>query len=427
MTSRRGRRLATHIAAFVAGVLTAATVVSEARDKRSRYLTLDSFAHSLSLVRRNYVDLISERKLVHGAIEGMIDKLDRHSSFLPPRRYRRLREDTQGEFGGVGLVLRSAPEGNDPPFPIVDDVISGSPADRATIVVGTELIAINKEPTAVRGQEKRRGRTFHSALRGPGGSTVSVSLRHGGKTRDIQLRREKVKVPSVESFRFGDSIGYVRIRRFQDATTRDVTRAIKNAPGASKLRGLVLDLRNNPGGLFDQAITVADLFLSKGVIVEVIGRANTVHERPEARAGGVFEKLPLAVLIDGNTASAAEILAGALKDHRRAKLFGKRSFGKGSVQTFYDLPDGAGLKLTTARYVSPAGTVIHDKGIEPNRDVEEFAGDNFVAGGATDKPGAALRRKWPHLAAGLAERLDADNQLLEAYSFVRGGGNRSLK
>ena len=417
------RRLATHTAAFAVGVVTALATASHARDGKSdRYKTLDAFAHSISLIRRNYVDTVSERKLIYTAIDGMVEGLDRHSSFYAPKRYRRLRQDTQGAFGGVGLTLRAATEEADPPYPVVDEVIPGSPAALARIAVGDEVLAIDGTATAVAGDSKRRGRSLHTKLRGPENSKVRLDVRpKGASPRRVEMTRRRVKVPSVSAWGFGDGLGYIRVRRFQEATTRDLLASLKTLGGA-KLRGLVLDLRNNPGGLFDQAVLVADLFIDSGVIVQVIGRGQRVLERPMASRRGTRSRLPIVVLVDNGTASAAEIVAAALKDHGRAKLFGKRTFGKGSVQTFFDLPDGAGLKLTTARYVSPSGTVIHGTGIEPSSDIEAFEGDVFVAGGGAEE--TTVRVKWPHLTAKLSERLDSDFQLREAYSALRSEATR---
>jgi carboxyl-terminal processing protease len=399
---------------FLAGVVTAVSI-QQARADGERFRTLDAFAQTLSLVQRNYVEPVEERALIYGSIRGLLADLDEHSSFYPPRRYQRLRQDTQGEFGGVGIRLRKADEGADPPYPIVDEVIGGSPAARAKVAVGERLASINSAATAAVGDSKRRGKAFHSALRGRPGTSITLGLIGAdGETREVKLRRVRVVVPSVESSVLGDGIGYIRVRKFQEATARHIAAAIERLPK----RGLILDLRNNPGGLFDQAVRVADLFVDDGAIVGVVGRGQTMLERPRASRGRTLTRAPLAVLVNESTASAAEVLAGALRDNKRALLFGQKTFGKGSVQTFYDLKDGSGIKITTARYVSPGGSVIHGAGLTPDRVVEEFAPEVMVAGKAPVT--ASVKGKWPHLTPGVVERLDADYQLLEAFTYVRG-------
>lgn len=410
------RRTATHAGAFVAGAVTAVAVAARAEDI-GRYRTLDAFAHALSIIQRHHVDRVDERQLVHGAIRGMLAGLDPHSKFYPPRRYQRLRQDTEGEFGGVGISLRRADESDDPPYPIIEDVVPGSPAARSGVGVGQRLLSIDGRATARRGDSMRRGRSLHSLLRGrPGVAVILEVASAAGASRRLRLVHESIKIPSVESFGFADGIGYVRIRKFQEATSRDAAAAVA-ALGGAELRGLVLDLRGNPGGLFDQAIAVADLFLDGGQVVQVIGRGGTVQERPTASRSRTVTRVALAVLIDEGTASAAEIVAAALQDHDRGELFGVKTFGKGSVQTFFDLPDGSGVKITSARYVSPGGRVIQGGGIAPDRPVEPFQGEVLVAGESPAE--VSVRDRWPHLAAATAERLDADFQLLEAYTWLR--------
>ncbi len=413
--------MATHLACFVAGTVIAASAVGEARS--NRFKTLDAFAHSLNLIQEKHVDSVGERSLVYAAINGMTNKLDEHSSFYSPKRYERLRQDTQGEFGGVGIALRKADKTANPPYPIVDQVVPGSPAARAHISAGDQLVAIDGVATATDGQVKRKARSFHSALRGIASSVVTVRVaKPAEKPRTVSLVRERIRVPSVEMQKIDQSVVYLRLRRFQDATTKE----LKSALSSANAKALVLDLRNNPGGLVDQAISVADVFLDHGTVVQVIGRKGTVLERPQASADSPHERIPVAVLIDQGTASAAEIVAAALKDQKRAVLFGTKSFGKGSVQTFFDLPDGSGLKLTTARYVSPAGQLIHGLGIQPNQEVEAFAPDVFVADGDRGQQPedsiVSLRKKWPHLGQTMAEMLDSDFQLHEAYSWARSAG-----
>ena len=401
---------------FAAGVGAAVTVGRASADSE-RFRTLDAFAETLSLVERNYVEPVDERALIHGAIRGVLGGLDDHSSFYPPRRYTRLRQDTQGEFGGVGIRLRRADDGADPPFPVVDDVIDGSPAARAKVAVGDQLASIDGAATAAAGDSKRRASSFHSALRGRPRSTVELGLiSAGGARRTVKLVRERVVVPSVESEMLGDGVGYIKIRRFQEATARHLAAALERLAGRAR-GGFVIDLRGNPGGLFDQAVRAADLFLDRGPIIGVVGRGNAMLERPMASRRRSVSRAPLVVLVNESTASAAEVLAAALQDHKRAVLVGAKTFGKGSVQTFYDLRDGSGIKITTARYVSPAGRVIDGAGLLPDREVPEFQPDVVVAG--REPVSRSVRGQWPHLDPAVADRLDADFQLLEAFKQLR--------
>ena len=411
-----GAQWGTHLAAVVGGAIIAVATLGEATPTNSeRYQALDAFAQALHLVQTEHVDSIRERALIYGAIEGMLAKLDPYSAFFTPKRYQRLRQDTQGKFVGIGLALKKAAPTDDPPFPIVDRVVAGSPAAQANIYAGDRIVAIDELITASPGQKKRRAHSFHSLLRGTPGTIVSLKVaRKGRALQVVKLKRTKIVVPSVESWSFGDDTGYVRILRFQDATATELAAAID----ANNSRRVVLDLRNNPGGLVSQAIAVADLFLSRGTVVQVLGRRGTLLEKPQATQGSRFEAIGLVVLVDERTASSAEIVAAALRDNHRAPLFGKPTFGKGSVQTFFDLPGGAGIKLTTARYLSPAGQLIHERGIKPDYDIEAFAPDVFVAGNPQYDPLAVVRKKWPHLRQIVAERLESDFQLHEAYSWL---------
>jgi carboxyl-terminal processing protease len=399
---------------FGAGAVTAVTIQQVSADS-DRFRTLDAFAQTLSLVQRNYVEPVDERELIYGSIRGLLAGLDEHSSFYPPRRYERLRQDTQGEFGGIGIRLRRADTGVDPPYPVIEDVIAGSPAARAKVAVGDQLAAIDGAATATAGERKRRGKAFHSVLRGRPGTSIRLDVIDAkDQRRTVSLVRERVVVPSVESENLGDNIGYIKVRKFQEATARHLVRAVRQLP---KER-LIIDLRNNPGGLFDQAVRIADLFLDHGAIVGVVGRGQVMLERPAASRGRTISRAKIAILVNESTASAAEVLAGALRDNKRALLFGQKTFGKGSVQTFYDLRDGSGIKITTARYVSPSGQVIHGAGLVPDRLVDEFAPEVMVAG--RDPVTTSIKGKWPHLKAAVVERLDADYQLLEAFTHLRG-------
>lgn len=379
---------ASHAAAFVAGAVVATAVAARAvpRADVTRFKTIDMFAQALATVEANYVDPTSETKLLWDATRGMLHNLDPHSSFLPPTRYQHLRQDTEGEFGGVGVSL--APGELDdarpsvPPYPSIDDLVRGSPADVAGLQVDDKVVAIDGEATAEVGHEKRDAGTWENRLRGASGTRVTISVLRTGwrEPRAFVVVRAQVKQPSVRSEVVEKGIGYLAITRFSEATGPDVAAALVKLRQDGALGALVLDLRNNPGGLVDQAIAVADHFLDNGTIVTIRGRKGTV-ETQVAHSGGPGVGVPVIALVDQGTASAAEILAAALRDHGRAKLVGVPTYGKGTVQTFYDLDDGSGLKLTTARYYTPNGNSLESKGIVPDTTIEVFTPEEVVAGG----------------------------------------------
>jgi len=379
---------ASHVGAFVAGAVIATAVVARAvpRPDVTRFKTIDMFAQALATVEANYVDPTSETKLLWDATRGMLHNLDPHSTFLPPSRYQHLRQDTEGEFGGVGVTL--APGELDdarpsvPPYPSIEDVVRGSPADVAGLQLDDKVVAIDGETTAEAGHEKRDAGTWENRLRGASGTRVTISVLRTGwhDPRPFTVVRAQVKQPTVRHDVIDKAIGYLAITRFSEATGPDVAAALAALRQQGALRVLILDLRNDPGGLVDQAIGVADQFLDAGTIVTIRGRKGSV-ETQVAHPGGGGVGVPVIALVDQGTASAAEILAAALHDHGRAKLVGIPTYGKGTVQTFYDLDDGSGLKLTTARYYTPNGNSLESKGIIPDVTVEVFTPEEIVAGG----------------------------------------------
>jgi carboxyl-terminal processing protease len=355
--------------------------------------------------------------------------LDVHSMFLPPRRYQRVRQDTEGAFGGVGLTL--GPGDADDlmpdalPWPIVDEVVPGSPSDRAGLAIDDRIVAVDGKPTVENGKELHEAGTWEARTRGASGTRVEVSvLRAGWKdARAFSLVREQVKMPSVESIAYEKRIGYLAIRRFQEATHDDTEAAIRALDKAGSLDVLILDLRGNPGGLLDQGIRVADLFLESGEIVTIHGRQGAV-EHHAAHAAGTWTKPKIVVIVDAQTASAAEILSGALQDHKRATILGLPTYGKGSVQTFYDLADGSGLKLTTARYFTPTGRSVEGTGITPDVIVDTFEAEVVVAGenqgdDAVD-PDAPTAGAAPGNDARIREELAEDHQFQAALQTARG-------
>jgi len=324
---------------------------------------LDVFAQALSYIENNYVDAVDDEALMYGAVKGMVGKLDRFSTFLPPEEYRRLREDTEGEYGGVGIVV----EADDQGVPVVVDVVPKSPADRAGLQVADRILAIDGVATAGTDQNWR------GTLRGVAGTRVNVEVQrtHWIKTKQVSLVRERIRTHPVEARTLDQGVAYVRIRQFQGSTTADVRKQLRAAKkkGGGAVPGLVLDLRGNPGGLFEQAVSVADLFLEEGLIVTVKSRLGQIEEH-SAHVAGTWTGFPMTVILDQGSASSAEIVAGALQDHGRAVIVGTPSFGKGSVQTFLSLDDGSGLKLTTSRYYTPDGRSIEGSGIVPDTLVE---------------------------------------------------------
>ena len=411
-----------HIGAFLLGALVATALSAQAdsaRLERARFAALDTFAQALSTIGTKYVAPVDERKLIYGAISGMAIELDGYSSFLEPDSYRRLRQDTGGEFGGVGIatLVPGFTDGLKPLFPRIDNLVPDSPAARAGVKVDDRLVSIDGIPT-IRGDFPGNPDDWMTGLRGRPGSrvTIEVSRTSWKAPRSFTLVRERIKVPTVEWFALEPGIGYIWISKFQEATARDVEHALRTLTEQG-MTALILDLRDNPGGLVDQAVAVADLFLEEGVIVSIQGRVGTEAERHHARRERTYTKPRIALLIDKETASAAEIVAGALKDHGRAKVLGMKSFGKGSVQTFYDMEDGSGLKLTTAYYLTPKRHSLHKSGIDPDVHVEMFAPEVIVAGDSKEEEESEEAK--PANPKGLPNRLLDDLQFETAHQTAR--------
>lgn len=384
---------ATHAATFFAGAAVACAVGAQAVPRDiARFKTLDAFAQALATVQQSYVDPVDEKQLVYDATRGMLHNLDQYSTFLPPNRYKNLRQDTEGEFGGVGITL--APGTIDdtrpgmPPYPTIEGIVERSPADMAGLQLDDRVVSIDAAPTAENGKELANATTWEARLRGASGTRTTITVLRAGwkEARPFTLVRAQVKQPSVSHRVLEPRIGYLAIKRFAEATSADTAAGLAQLKQGGALDVLVLDLRGNPGGLVDQSIAVADLFLDSGTIVTIRGRKGSV-ENQSAHKGGVAIGLPVVVLVDQGTASAAEILAAALRDHGRGKLVGMQTYGKGTVQTFFDLDDGAGLKLTTARYFTPKGNSLESKGLVPDQKVDAFEPEEIV-GGANGGSGA---------------------------------------
>jgi|SRR5579872_306046 len=327
------------------------------------YKQLNLFGDVFEQVRKNYVDDVSNETLVEGAINGMLTSLDPHSNYLNAKNFNDMKVQTRGEFGGLGIEV-SMENGLVKVVSPIDD----TPAARAGLKPGDLITHLDGDAI--------QGMTLQQAvdkMRGPINSDVTLTVRREGKEPfDVKLTRATIKIQSVRSHLEGKDVGYVRITSFNEQTDVGLGNAVKSLKQQAngKLSGLVLDLRNNPGGLLDQAVAVSDAFLDRGEIVSTRGRRSDDAQRYNSHPGDIINGLPLAVLINGGSASASEIVAGALQDHHRAILLGTRSFGKGSVQTIIPLPGHGAMRLTTARYYTPSGRSIQAKGIDPDIIVE---------------------------------------------------------
>jgi carboxyl-terminal processing protease len=332
---------------------------------RQDYESLEAFSNILSIVKKNYVEDIETKNLVNGAINGMLSSLDPHSAYLTPDLYKDLQSDTQGRFGGLGIEITV--KGG---ILTVVSPIEDTPAFKAGIKPGDQIFKIEdeftKDMSLVDAVKKMRGLK---------GTKINLTVRREGAADliDVSLIRDIIRVQSVKSRTLEPGYGYVRLAQFQERSDRDVQRALeKLAAEKSGIKGLVLDLRNNPGGLLNQAVRVSDLFLDSGMIVYTDGRIESQKQKFFAQKEGTWADFPLVVLVNGGSASASEIVAGALQDHKRAVVLGTKTFGKGSVQTILPLDDNSALRLTTARYFTPKGRSIQATGIVPDIVIENI-------------------------------------------------------
>jgi carboxyl-terminal processing protease len=352
------------------------TMVSLARSRSASapsseiYRQLDLFGEVLERVRADYVEKAEDAKLIESAINGMFMALDPHSSYLNPKQLRDMQVQTQGEFGGLGIEV-TMENGVIKVVAPLDD----TPAAKAGIMSGDLIIALNKEQI--------QGLTLPEAvdkMRGPVNSPITLTVVRKGVDNpfDVKMTRDVIHIKPVK-YNTEDDVGYIHITSFNEQTTGDLQKAVEDLRKeiGPKLKGYLIDLRNNPGGLLDQAVSVSDAFLDQGAIVLTKGRNLEQTQRANARPGDITDGKKLVVLINGGSASASEIVAGALQDQHRATILGTRSFGKGSVQTIIPLGSNGALKLTTARYYTPSGRSIQAKGIEPDAVVEEELPDDL--------------------------------------------------
>jgi carboxyl-terminal processing protease len=369
-SSRKGRGrkwlgtvavVAVFIAGFIVGDLSTSRHAAQAT---VAYSKLKVFGDVLSLIQSSYVEEVNMDNLVKGAINGMVETLDPHSSYLTPEMLKQVEVETKGVFGGLGIEI-----GVKDGLLTIIAPIEDTPAARAGLQSGDKIVRIENDSTKnmnVMDAVKR--------LRGEPGTKVTITVVRESlpEPKPYTLTRELIKIKSVKSRSLSDGIGYIRLAQFQQDSQQEVDRALQEFLKAKGgLKGLVLDLRNNPGGLLDQAVRVADEFIESGLIVYTDGRVEAQKTKYTARKEGTYTGFPIVVLVNAGSASASEIVAGALQDHGRAIIIGQRTFGKASVQTILPMEDGSALRLTTARYYTPSGRSIQAKGIEPDIVVED--------------------------------------------------------
>jgi carboxyl-terminal processing protease len=407
---------------------TAIAQVQPRSDLGDKYQSLETLARGMFYLEQLYVDpsKVDQNQLVSQALKGIVEDLDPHTMIMPPKAFVQLTDDTRGKFGGVGIIV-SHERGR----LIVVSAIEDTPAHKVGIMTGDEIVAIDNIDVNTYDQN-----TAVDKMRGSPGSKLKLRVKREGveKPIDFVIIREIIKVRSTRSQRLSEGIVYSRISSFQESTAEELKAIVEKEPDA---KGMIIDLRDNPGGLLDQAVQVADLFIPSGIIVSTVGRDPKKIEREFAHKRHTNETLPLTILVNGGSASASEIVAGALQDHNRALIIGTTTFGKGSVQTLVSLPDGSGLKITVARYFTPKDRSIQAKGIKP---------DLIVSAHTPEKPLSQPEKKETDLKGHLeskdlsdiADQLDPiqqkewpeifrkDQQLIAAYNHLTKGSKTKL-
>ncbi|MEJ6672034.1 MAG: S41 family peptidase [Alphaproteobacteria bacterium] len=391
---------------------------AQSDDKEETYRQLSLFGDVFERVRSDYVEEVTDQDLVEAAINGMLTSLDPHSGYLPDDNFKKMQVQTTGRFGGLGIEVTM-----ENGFVKVVSPIDDTPAAKAGLQPEDLIVTVDDVSLV--------GLTLAEAvekLRGPVGSEIRIIVQRAqDEPFEVSIIRDEIKIKSVRS-RLYDTIGYVRITTFSEQTTPGLMNAVDDlyAETDGNLSGIVLDLRNNPGGLLNEAIKVSDAFLEEGEIVSTRGRDDSDIQHAYARAGDITRGLPIVILINSGSASASEIVAGALKDHRRAILMGTRSFGKGSVQTIVPLPGHGAMRLTTARYFTPSGVSIQARGIEPDIEVVLARIEKVEGGpvreedlrGALDKGNADSKTEDDDAADD--DPADIDYQLARALDLLRG-------
>ncbi|WP_018125342.1 S41 family peptidase [Desulfovibrio oxyclinae] len=412
--------LATALLLFALAVSPGPSVAGKDPD---RFQVLSRFSQVLELVGEQYVNPISREELIDDALKGMLEQLDPHSNYLTPAEFSGMQESTSGEFSGIGIEISMENNRLTVVTPIED-----TPAYEAGLKAGDVILEIDGTPTY--------DMTLNDAvklIRGEKGTTVTLNILHEGAeaSEDIDIVRGTVPIVSVKTHSLGDGYMLVRLTRFNENTTRVLREGIRDfQKDGSELKGVVLDLRNNPGGVLGQAVSVADTFIEDGLLVYVQGRDENNRQDYFATRKSDDVTVPLVTVINSGSASAAEIVAGALQDHDRSLLIGERSFGKGSVQSLYPLPGGAGIKLTTALYYTPSGRSIQATGIEPDLTIpfiqptekdddrpHRFFREKDLSGHLENVNGDKVHKKA--VSEKVAEMLRRDNQLRMALELVK--------
>jgi carboxyl-terminal processing protease len=327
-------------------------------ESHDTYKSLENFSNVLSLIQKNYVEDVDATEVLQGAIKGMLSSLDPHSSYLKPDDFKELKLETKGSFTGIGIEITM----RDSVLTIVSP-IEGTPGEKAGLKAGDKIIkiegALTKDMTLMEAVKE---------LRGPKGTEVTISVHREGwsNLEEYSIVRAIIPLHSVRSKVLEPGYVYIRISNFQAKTTSDFKKALKDLTNKGRISGLIIDLRNNPGGLLAQSVKISDVFINEGVLVSTKGRVKEQNTVYNARRGSTRYDFPIVVLVNEGSASASEIVAGALQDHKKALIVGTQTFGKGSVQTIIPMTNGAGLRLTTARYYTPSGRSIQNEGIEPD-------------------------------------------------------------
>ena len=358
-------------------ILPSTPSISQSSTNDQTYRQLSLFGDAFQLIRDDYVEEVDDKTLISNAINGMLSALDPHSNYLPDDDFKKMQERTRGEFGGLGIEI-TMEDG----YVKVVSPIDDTPAFNAGVQAGDLIVQIAGQDVL--------GMTLSEAvelMRGPVGSDIDITIRRkDDQFIDITLTRDVIKMRSVRHESYG-KVGYIRITTFSEQTTPGLEKAVAElqAEHGNDLQGVILDLRNNPGGLLREAVSVSDAFLEKGEIVSTRGRQGNQNSRYFAKSGDLLDGLPLVILINSGSASASEIVAGALKDHKRAVIMGTRSFGKGSVQSIIPMPGHGAIRITTARYYTPSGVSIQSTGIAPDIDVELAVVENLETGAVREE------------------------------------------
>ena len=411
------------ILAFLFFFLLSLQPIAQAKDQDT-YKSLENFANVMNILEKNYVGNINPTELIQGAIKGMLASLDPHSSYMTPDSFKDLQAETKGSFSGIGIEVTM----KDGVLSVVSP-IEGTPAFEQGIKAGDKIIKIEGNYT-----KDMNMMDAVNLLRGKKGSKVTISIYRTGWTemRDFTLVRDIIPLHSVKSKLLAPGYAYIRITNFQAKTTKDTIKALEEFNQNGPLHGLILDLRNNPGGLLEQAVSIVDIFVNKGIIVSTRGRLQDQNVEYLAHGGGPKYTFPIIVLVNEGSASASEIVAGALQDDKRALILGVQTFGKGSVQTVFPMSNGAGLRLTTARYYTPSGRSIQAKGITPDL-IVPLQQIQTAEDGSSEKIPQFIREKdlKHHMKndnkqtskpqnTKIQKMLDIDNQLSTALTLLQG-------